>query len=804
MDSNPLNPTAKTARQRSCPMKALLMAALVGLGCRQTLAQSPAFQFSIDPPNGTVMMVGSTNTISTSFLNLDLFTNVTVTGSFATLTGLVFRNDGVPPDASGTDMIYSRLLVPTAAMIGTQQLTVIVRGYDASVVPDPDPDPTNLVEILATNRVTYVVAAPPANDAFTNAIKLPKAGGWFSGQNRYASIEAAEPYHAQNPAVGRSVWWAWTPTASTNVLIDLAGTSFNAVLGVYRGTDVSTVQEVASAMREGSSGLQPWVVFQAEAGLTYRIAVAGADDNEVGSISGRIVMGGQPDRSAPQVVIESPADGLLFATNRVTVTGVARDDAPDDSGVARILLSLDGVQVATLTNLAWSSLVTLQPGTNRVTAVAVDIAGNRSVPAEIFLRYMDPINDDFSAALELPGVTGRVSTINGRATKESGEPAHAGDEGGRSVWYTWRAPVDGTFHITANGSDFDTLLAIYTGDTVDSLAMVAENDDSRAAVSFSEISFEAVSNTVYHVALDGYGGASGKVQLAFDFTPAPDRTVYVRLTIGNPLGGSIQPAGGLYASNTILSFVATPEPGYEFVRWTGAFNEASNPLSAVQLRSDMSVSALFRLTRFTETFESGGFAVVTPLPSGPTGWIVGTNASTGHFGMRSGLIGNGGTSAMVIQTNTLAGTAAFDYAVDSEQDWDFLEFYLNGVRLGRWSGEVPWERFEFRVPQGLNRFEWRYVKDANFGGGMDAAYLDNLHFPIAEPTPPSLALTMLAGGQTEISWSAIPNRSHVLYASTDLVNWTALSTNSTPGGNIQVRDNAAASLRQRFYRVVLP
>ena len=53
-----------------------------------------------------------------------------------------------------------------------------------------------------------------------------------------------------------------------------------------------------------------------------------------------------------------------------------------------------------------------------------------------------------------------------------------------------------------------------------------------------------------------------------------------------------------------------------------------------------------------------------------------------------------------------------------------MEFYLNGIRLQRWSGEVGWQNYQFPVTAGLNRFEWRYTKDANFSSGLDAAYLD--------------------------------------------------------------------------------
>ncbi len=772
------------------------------LGAERVHAQAPTFQFTVTPPDGTVVLVGSTNLLLTTIQNLDLFTNVTVTGTFGPLANLVFLDDGNPPDPAAGDGAFAYALTPTAVMLGTQQLTVVLRGEDASIIPDPDP--TNIVEVWATNVVNYVVVAPPANDAFTNAIKLPRTPGWFAGQNRDASIEPEEPFHAQNPEVGRSVWWTWSPTVSTNVLIDLAGTTFNAILAVYRGTNLATLQEVASAVREGSSGLQPWVRFEAEAGATYRLAVAGASEIETGSIQGRIVLGGQPDRSAPQVVIEAPADGALFAEAPITVSGQARDDAPDDTGLAGVQVYLNEALVATVSNAVWSVDLTLSPGTNQISAVAVDVAGNRSVPAEVRVVFRDPFNDHFAEAFLLPGLAGRTNAVNGGATKEAGEPRHGEDEGGRSIWYWWRAPSHGTFELTTEGSDFDTLLGLYTGEEVDALATVAQNDEARAGVAFSAITASVLSNVVYRIAVDGYAGAQGAVALAYDFTPAPDLTIYYNLSVGNPPGGNILPAAGLYASNAVLQIRALPEPNFEFVRWTGGVSGSENP-QTITLTGNLSVSAVFRMTNLTETLEAGRFVALSPEMGGTAGWFVSTNANSGRYGVRSGLIGNGGTSVMVIQTNMLAGTAGFAYALSSEEDWDSLEFYLNGARLGRWSGELDWRRFEFRVPAGYNRLEWRYTKDANYGDGLDAAFLDDFYLPLgAALPPPEISLSRRPDGQVDLSWLAWPDRDHVTAASENLLDWVPLFTNRVPSGVIRVTDTNAPWMPQRFYRVTIP
>jgi hypothetical protein len=131
-----------------------------------------------------------------------------------------------------------------------------------------------------------------------------------------------------------------------------------------------------------------------------------------------------------------------------------------------------------------------------------------------------PSNDAFAAAQELTGRSKVVSGVNKDATKETGEPDHAGKPGGVSVWYSWTAPASGQALLSTCGSGFDTLLAVYTGDSVNALAAVASNDDACGLQ--SSLTFDASEGVTYRIAVDGLQGATGAFTLGLRLPPPND------------------------------------------------------------------------------------------------------------------------------------------------------------------------------------------------------------------------------------------------------------------------------------------
>lgn len=133
--------------------------------------------------------------------------------------------------------------------------------------------------------------------------------------------------------------------------------------------------------------------------------------------------------------------------------------------------------------------------------------------------YAGPANDNFASAIGISNNVRQVTGSNIGATKESGEPNHAGNPGGASVWWVWTAGFSGAVDFNTEGSSFDTLLAVYTGTNVGQLTPVSGNDDVNFPADLtSKTVFAVTQGTTYFIAVDGLGGASGNVVL--NWSPA--------------------------------------------------------------------------------------------------------------------------------------------------------------------------------------------------------------------------------------------------------------------------------------------
>ena len=58
-----------------------------------------------------------------------------------------------------------------------------------------------------------------------------------------------------------------------------------------------------------------------------------------------------------------------------------------------------------------------------------------------------PENDEFANATPLSGLSASGSGSNFDATSEPGEPNHAGNAGGHSLWWRWTAPAKGSVQV---------------------------------------------------------------------------------------------------------------------------------------------------------------------------------------------------------------------------------------------------------------------------------------------------------------------------------------------------------------------
>jgi len=116
----------------------------------------------------------------------------------------------------------------------------------------------------------------------------------------------------------------------------------------------------------------------------------------------------------------------------------------------------------------------------------------------------------------------------------------------------------------------------------------------------------------------------------------------------------------------------------------------------------------------------------------------------GTYAARSGDIDHSQQTELIIEYRVLEDDSiSFYRKVSSENNYDWLEFYIDNQRVGRWSGERDWARVAYPVEAGERTFRWVYKKDYVISEGQDCGWIDKITFP------PKGATMAFAGFDTE-------------------------------------------------------
>jgi hypothetical protein len=139
-------------------------------------------------------------------------------------------------------------------------------------------------------------------------------------------------------------------------------------------------------------------------------------------------------------------------------------------------------------------------------------------------------------------------------------------------------------------------------------------------------------------------------------------------------------------------------------------------------------------TSTTAQGSGGGYSLGDAVDAPALTWTTGGNANwfpeTTTFysdsdAAESGDIGNSQSS--YLRTNiTGPGTIRFWWKVSSESSYDYLNFYINGVRQSRISGEVTWRQQSYPLASGTHTLEWRYTKNGGNSRGSDCGWVDKV------------------------------------------------------------------------------
>ena len=135
-----------------------------------------------------------------------------------------------------------------------------------------------------------------------------------------------------------------------------------------------------------------------------------------------------------------------------------------------------------------------------------------------------------------------------------------------------------------------------------------------------------------------------------------------------------------------------------------------------------------------EDFETGDFSKFDWQFEGEGNWqVVRSGAFEGQYCAKTRQMGHNSEAVMSLDYEFACDNEiSFYLRTSTETGYDFLNFYVDDERMGRWAGEIGWTYVSFMIPQGSHHLVWSYVKDGGAVGGQDCVWVDNIVLPPME------------------------------------------------------------------------
>ena len=424
---------------------------------------------------------------------------------------------------------------------------------------------------------------PPANDNFTAATMISGASGSIGGTTADSSRETADLIpDGGNKEYRSTVWYRWTAPADGRYRFAVSDADddrrWSCFVGITTGYDAQSGSWSDANARWGSVAIHAvsnevywievasWRVWEENEEFDFTLswgASAANDeyedaqilaDTESGSVPGTLLGATIADNDciwrygdAERTVWykwESPFTG------KVMFTATADNDASDflylvatcgydeDNGTWDDCGYDDGNTVVFDVEEGESYYVSLATWNDVVEGFTLS-----------WRRVQTPANDNFANATVISGASGSVTGTNVGAGVEDDEPLPLEEDGNwafgstATVWWRWTAPANGTFLFETHGSDFDTVLGVYTGSVVDALERIAANDDDGGST--SAVTFDAVKGRTYYIAVGGYENDTGDIVLSWNRDDEMDDAI---VDVGG--GKTVRVPGSWLSENT--------------------------------------------------------------------------------------------------------------------------------------------------------------------------------------------------------------------------------------------------------------
>ncbi len=454
------------------------------------------------------------------------FTLRNITSSSSALNYAVTESASWLTVTNGSGQIPANGSTTVTVTVNATANNLSVNDYSTTLLFRNNTNASGNLNIAATLSVT------DDNDFYANAIDIGRGGkhtGSTTGNNSTATSENNEPDHAKASG-DHSLWWKWLAPANGEMTINTCSSDFDTVLAIYTGTSLQLLSETVS--NDDACNLQSEVTWDARAGVLYLIAVDGYVQGPGNTGNVNLAWDFSADTTASPSISVLPTTGRAFS-------GASSGPFTPTSATYSVTNVGSGTQAIAVQTPAWltpsKSNVVLAPGAQTTVSFSVNSQANL-LPPGVYDGLIDLgftaravtlnltsgtlRNNNFASASVISDGPQTIAWNNDLANKESGEPSHAGNNGGKSVWWKWTPTLNTNVTVNTEGSTFDTLLGVYRGNRVNSLSVVASDDDAGSGL-LSSVDIDVVAGATYYIAVDGFNSGSeidsGQLKLNIEY-----------------------------------------------------------------------------------------------------------------------------------------------------------------------------------------------------------------------------------------------------------------------------------------------
>jgi hypothetical protein len=468
------------------------------------------------------------------------------------------------------------------------------------------------------------VAVRPANDDFSNRIHLSGSDIQASTVLYAATGEPGEPAHF-GPATC-TVWWSWTAPLSGVVRVALSPVN-NPFLrvAIYQGDTLSELRLAAKTV----SSLRD-VHFNAREGETYQIALIG--EPSLATVYLGMTLNQPPSNDLFSEA--TPAKGITAILTGSTVAA-SREEGEPSIGVAPFghsiwfawtapsngrlaiwppslpsgITSYDfavftGEELSDLTMVATSAQARIGFRVESGITYYIGVDGPYAQVRLDLALTLPAANDQFENRIATRAPVGFLEIETFSASREPGEPLHGNSPGGRSLWWSWRSPIQGglTFSRFTGLTLEDGRLspnarchvAIYTGDALDNLVQLASHEFIAGGNDLFGI--PVVPEVDYLIVVESEKPIVNPARIWFEVKPVPMNALFAKRFVrtvgwmqrleGTTLGAGAEPGEPFHSG----------QPARHSVWWSFHFLQ-NNGLVAATLETTSSTLPRFAVYR---------------------------------------------------------------------------------------------------------------------------------------------------------------------------------------------------------------